>query len=172
VAPRDILYDVTDALQRPIGWWLREADARLDAAFARELANFGVDRRAWQVLTSLADGARTHNELPAALAAFDAPDAVDRVVDELTTGGWVAESDAGLQLTSEGVARRRELAARSGRSEIASATPCPVTTTSRSCGCCKGSSSASRTHPDGDSAGSAAELWRRTRRSLLSPRCG
>jgi hypothetical protein len=114
VAPRDILYDVTDALQRPIGWWLKEADARLDAAFARELANFGVDRRAWQVLTSLADGARTRNELAAALAAFDAPDAVDGVVDELTAGGWVAESDAGLHLTSEAVARRRELAARVG----------------------------------------------------------
>ena len=110
----DILYDVTDALQRPIGWWLKEADARLDAAFARELAKFGVDRRAWQVLASLADGARTRDELAAALAAFDAPDAVDRVVDELTTEGWVAESDAGLQLTSEGVARRRELATRVG----------------------------------------------------------
>jgi hypothetical protein len=114
VAPRDILYDVTDALQRPIGWWLKEADARLDAAFARELAEFGVDRRAWQVLASLADGARTRDELAAALAAFDASDAVDRVVDQLTRDGWVAESDAGLRLTSEGVARRRELAARVG----------------------------------------------------------
>jgi hypothetical protein len=48
VAPRDILYDVTDALQRPIDWWLKEADARLDAALAassRTSASIGVPGR-------------------------------------------------------------------------------------------------------------------------------
>lgn len=33
------------ALERPIGWWLKEADARLDAAFDRALEGRGVDRR-------------------------------------------------------------------------------------------------------------------------------
>jgi hypothetical protein len=36
------------------------------------------------------------------------------VIDELVTGGWVAESGAGLHLTSEGLARERNLAARVG----------------------------------------------------------
>ncbi|HWT24085.1 MAG TPA: hypothetical protein VN213_11315 [Solirubrobacteraceae bacterium] len=116
---------MTDPLHRPIGWWLKEADARLDAAFARELAAFGVDRRGWQVLASLAAGPSTREQLAAALAPFDAPDVVDGVVDGLATGGWVSESDAGLQLTPEGAERRRQLAARVGtiRDRVGDALP-------------------------------------------------
>ena len=41
------------AMSRPVGWWLKEADARLDAAFDRTLAGRDVDRRGWQVLATL-----------------------------------------------------------------------------------------------------------------------
>ncbi|MDP8907614.1 MAG: hypothetical protein M3N47_00540, partial [Chloroflexota bacterium] len=57
-------------LARPIGWWLKEADARLDAAFDRQLQSRNVDRRGWQVLASLARRPTSRSELIASLAAF------------------------------------------------------------------------------------------------------
>ncbi len=52
-----------DALRRPIGWWLKEADARIDAA----LDGMDVDRRRWQVLTTLTEGPATVDDFADAL---------------------------------------------------------------------------------------------------------
>ncbi len=98
--------------QRPVGWWLKEADARLDAAFDGALAGSGTDRRGWQVLTSLARGPLPRADLVASLAAFDTPDAVAAVVDELRAREWVLEADGLLRLAPEGEAQRTVLAAR------------------------------------------------------------
>jgi len=43
-----------EILRRPIGWWLKEAGARLDAALDDVLARHDVGRRDWQVLATLA----------------------------------------------------------------------------------------------------------------------
>jgi hypothetical protein len=59
------------ALARPNGWWLNEANSRLDAAFNDALQITGVDRRGWQVLDSLARGPVSRAELVDSLAAFD-----------------------------------------------------------------------------------------------------
>lgn len=90
------------ALTRPIGWWLKEADARLDAAFDRNLRSRGVDRRRWQVLASLAREPTTRTDLAASLAAFDSPETVDAVVEDLIVRGWVEETAGLLRLTSGG----------------------------------------------------------------------
>jgi hypothetical protein len=66
--------------RRPIGWWLKEADKRLDAAFDRRLESRGVDRRAWQMLASLASRPMTRSELADSLASFDARAVLDDVV--------------------------------------------------------------------------------------------
>lgn len=97
-------------LRRPIGWWLKEADARLDAAFDTALADHGVDRRGWQVLASLARSSAARAEIVATLAPFDEPAVINRVVDDLQRHGWVADSDGQLQLTSEGVRKQGSLA--------------------------------------------------------------
>jgi hypothetical protein len=91
------------ALARPIGSWLKEADARLNAAFDRQLQSRNVDRRAWQVLTSLARRPTTRPELVKSLAAFEAPEVVVGVVSDLAARGWVQESTGLLELTAEGV---------------------------------------------------------------------
>ncbi|MEV6932126.1 hypothetical protein AB0M46_47615 [Dactylosporangium sp. NPDC051485] len=41
------------AEERPIGYWLRELDRRLEAAFASALSSRAVTRRQWQVLNGL-----------------------------------------------------------------------------------------------------------------------
>ncbi|MDN5854938.1 MAG: hypothetical protein L0K86_19230 [Actinomycetia bacterium] len=97
-------------LRRPIGWWLKEADVRLDAAFDNALAEHDVDRRGWQVLATLARTSTPRADVVAALAAFDEPAVVDSVVDDLRSRGWVAESDSVLRLTPDGVRTQQTLA--------------------------------------------------------------
>ncbi|HEU0101281.1 MAG TPA: MarR family winged helix-turn-helix transcriptional regulator [Mycobacteriales bacterium] len=98
-------------LRRPIGWWLKEADARLDAAFDASLGVRGVERRVWQVLATIARSAATRREVVAGLASFDALTVVNGVVDDLRERGWVAESPDGmLRLTPAGAREQQALA--------------------------------------------------------------
>src|SRR5664279_225628 len=90
------------ALSRPIGWWLKEAGARLDAVFDRSLQGCGLDRRGWQVLASLARRPTRLAELICSLSSFDPPAAVEAVVDDLTSRGWIGESAGLLRLTPVG----------------------------------------------------------------------
>jgi hypothetical protein len=81
--------------ERPIGYWLRELDRRLESCFAQSLASHDVSRREWQVLNGLgpADpfwgpGERPYLEVVAGLAArgWTTP------VGELTAAGESARS--------------------------------------------------------------------------------
>ncbi|MGA9749420.1 MAG: hypothetical protein WBQ50_18370 [Nocardioides sp.] len=90
------------ALTRPIGWWLKEADARLDAAFDVALGSKGVDRRGWQVLASLSRGPSPRAQLLSALTSFDPPVVVDRVIDDLSSRGWIDDTTDSLQLSQAG----------------------------------------------------------------------
>jgi hypothetical protein len=87
---------------RPVGWWLKEADRRLDRAFDRALEGFGSNRRSWQVLASLARQPQSRGLLVEHLAPFDPPAAVEAVIVELTGGGFVVEDAGLLRLTGEG----------------------------------------------------------------------
>jgi DNA-binding MarR family transcriptional regulator len=91
-----------DSLRRPVGWWLKEADARLDAAFDRALGAQGVDRRRWQVLATVATSPRSRAAVVSSLASFDEPAAVEDVIEGLTRRGWVEESNGALGLTPAG----------------------------------------------------------------------
>jgi len=98
-------------LRRPIGWWLKQADARLDATFDALLSARGVDRRAWQVLATLARSPAQQQKVVASLAPFDDPAVVTGVVDDLRERGWVVKSSAQmLQLTPDGVREQQALA--------------------------------------------------------------
>ncbi|MGB7447878.1 MAG: MarR family winged helix-turn-helix transcriptional regulator [Ornithinimicrobium sp.] len=98
------------ALTRPIGWWLKEADARLDAAFDVALESEGVDRRGWQVLASLSRGPSPRAQLVSALTSFDPPVVVDRVIDDLSSRGWIDDTADSLQLTQAGSSQYAGLA--------------------------------------------------------------
>ena len=80
------------ALSRPIGRWLKEAAARLDAAFERSLKGSNVDRRGWQLLASLARRPTPRAELVSSLAAFDSPTALDSALSHLISNGWIEAS--------------------------------------------------------------------------------
>jgi hypothetical protein len=120
-----------DRPARPIGWWIKEADRLLDAAFEDALAGLTLDRRGWQVLATLARRPCPIARLVADLAPFDPPDAVRRVLADLTGSGAIEESatDAGapaeLRLTEVGEALHAEASGRVGavRARVTAALP-------------------------------------------------
>ena len=103
--------DEQQALARPIGWWLKEADARIDEAFDRALLQTGLDRRRWQVLASLSRGPAYQRDLTSALRRFDDDAAIDAVVRGLVDGGLVTLTGGDqLELTTRGRETQRHAA--------------------------------------------------------------
>ena len=88
---------------RPIGWWLKEADARLEHAFDVRLRAHGVtSRRGWQVLASVARAPVVRADLVSELATFDPAETVEHLISDLENEGWLTEEAGLLQLTSNG----------------------------------------------------------------------
>ncbi|MFN2555526.1 MAG: MarR family winged helix-turn-helix transcriptional regulator [Nitriliruptorales bacterium] len=104
-----------DPLSRPIGWWLKEADTRIEAAFQAALEGTGVDRRRWQLLSSLARGPVRQDKITAGLRGFDDAAALDLVVKNLIERGWVERTEGRLLLTPQGEEKHSELVARVDR---------------------------------------------------------
>jgi hypothetical protein len=88
---------------RPIGWWLKEADARLEHAFDVRLRAHGVtSRRGWQLLASVARAPVGRVELVSELATFDPAETIEQLIGELEKEGWLTEEAGLLRLTSSG----------------------------------------------------------------------
>jgi hypothetical protein len=90
--------------ERPIGYWLRELDQRLEAAFVAALSAEGIQRRHWQVLNGLGPA-------DPFWAAGESP--YREVVADLSLRGWTTPA-AGLTaagLTAAGEAARARIAA-------------------------------------------------------------
>jgi hypothetical protein len=118
--------------RRPIGWWLKEADAQLEQAFDRAFATAGRSRREWQVLSTLAEAlpaapasppegttpagrGTSTDELVAALAPFASPGEVRALVGALVARGEITLADGNLRLTDGGARAQAELAAAVGQ---------------------------------------------------------
>lgn len=81
---------------RPLGYWIKEIDRRIEADFGRLLAHEGLTRRHWQVLTTLAEQrAGTLAQLDAALAPFTPTTRPQ--LNDLINRGWATESPAGAE---------------------------------------------------------------------------
>lgn len=84
-------------LDKPIGYWLRLLDDRVERRFEADLASHGLARRHWQALNVLAGGdpqGTAADEIASALAPFWKDDAVqlDEVLNDLSSLGWIAQS--------------------------------------------------------------------------------
>jgi len=81
------------AERRPVGWWLKTADARIEQAFADALERQSITRREWQVLEPVSRAPVPESELLQELEAFaGAQDAVD----ELRRRGLLANGVDGV----------------------------------------------------------------------------
>jgi DNA-binding MarR family transcriptional regulator len=96
---------------RPLGYWIKEIDRRIEADFDRLLAAEELGRRHWQILETVARADVSPAGLDAALAPF-AP-TVRPQLDQLIRRGWVTEPRAGtVTLTAAGRAAHDRLNAR------------------------------------------------------------
>ena len=71
----------------PVGWWLKEADGRLNAAFDRLPEGSDVTRRGRQALSSLSKRPASLTDLETVLKSFDSADAIHGVVAKLERHG-------------------------------------------------------------------------------------
>jgi hypothetical protein len=92
-----------DPTSRPIGWWLKAADAAITAGADRVLAAHGLTRSTWMVLhTVRQDGPLPRATLADAVAPFADRAPVDATLTALASTGWIAEGDDGWATTAAG----------------------------------------------------------------------
>jgi len=102
---------------RPLGYWIKEIDRRIEEDFGRLLADEGLTRRHWQVLHTIAQGPVTSAELDRALAPFLSAGSptVRPQADDLADRGWaLMTSDGTATLTPAGREAHDRVAARVG----------------------------------------------------------
>ncbi|MBE8521198.1 MarR family transcriptional regulator [Amycolatopsis sp. H6(2020)] len=81
---------------KPLGWWLRHLHELLESSMARVLDAESLTRRHWQVLNTIALGARTPEQVDTAMAPFVAGEgSMAPKMADLRARGWIAE-DGGL----------------------------------------------------------------------------
>ncbi|GAB3254286.1 hypothetical protein [Kineosporia babensis] len=90
----------------PIGWAARRLDGLIDEQFQRTVAQFGLDRRRWQILNVLAARPASRAQVEAELAPFlTMGESLAEVIDSLA--GLVEVGEV-LTLTTLGQARLEE----------------------------------------------------------------
>ena len=89
---------------RTLATWLALVDRLIERNFSAALDEHGITRMQWRILTALADGPATADQLDAALAdlpAFDDDQTAAEQLDELVESGWV-DADGTYSLTERG----------------------------------------------------------------------
>ncbi|WP_103340291.1 MarR family winged helix-turn-helix transcriptional regulator [Amycolatopsis sp. CA-126428] len=85
---------------KPLGWWLRHLHELLESSMARTLDAESLTRRHWQVLNTIALGARTPEQVDTAMAPFVTGEgSMAPKVADLRARGWVGQDDT---LTADG----------------------------------------------------------------------
>jgi DNA-binding MarR family transcriptional regulator len=98
--------------RKPIGYWLKELDRRIEDTLDRTLAGEAVTRRDWQVLNALSTQGVAREAVVETLRPFWGTGAIepDQVLDGLVTRGWVLrDADSRFRLSPEGDAARAGL---------------------------------------------------------------
>jgi hypothetical protein len=90
---------------RPIGFWLKLVDAKIDEQFASTLEEHGVTRRQWQLLNVLQQEPATEEQLDAAVAPFLSAEQGESSAEhlaELVDSGWVQLAGGRYELVERG----------------------------------------------------------------------
>lgn len=107
-----------DALNRPIGYWLKQLDWLLESTFDDSLRAQGLSRRQWQALNVIRERPVDEAGLAEALAPFvpgdDTP--IAQITGDLARRGWIrTATDGRFTLTAAGEASWGQLADQVGR---------------------------------------------------------
>ncbi|WP_329053568.1 MarR family transcriptional regulator [Amycolatopsis sp. NBC_01488] len=78
---------------KPLGWHLRHVHELLESSMGRVLDTESLTRRHWQVLNTIALGARTPEDVDAVMAPFvTAEGSMTPKIADLRERGWLAEN--------------------------------------------------------------------------------
>lgn len=103
-----------EAVQRPIGFWVKLVDGLIDERFEAILDEHGVTRRQWQLLNVLSRGPAEIEKLDEAVAHFltgaDDESSVEHL-DELLESGWVFIEHDRYSITERGAESFERLSA-------------------------------------------------------------
>jgi len=90
--------------QRPIGYWLKLVDTLIERQFAATLEEHGITRRQWQLLTLLARGPATVEQLDDSVRPFltGVDESSVEHLSELIDSAWVDATPEGYELTDRG----------------------------------------------------------------------
>jgi DNA-binding MarR family transcriptional regulator len=88
---------------KPIGYWLSHVHQLLESSFETTLSTERLTRRHWQVLNTIATGARTRADVAEALAPFlvQGGSSTTPLIHDLVARGWV-HTGGEFDLTEEG----------------------------------------------------------------------
>ena len=98
--------------RKPIGYWLKELDRRIEDTLDRTLTSEGVTRRDWQALNALGPEPVARDAVVETLRPFWGTGAIepDAVLAGLVTRGWaLRDADSRYRLSPEGDAARAVL---------------------------------------------------------------
>jgi hypothetical protein len=98
--------------RKPIGYWLKELDRRIEQTLDRTLADEGVTRRDWQFLNTLETMPAARDAVIDKLRPFWGAEAAgpDTVLDGLIERGWaLRDADNRYALSPEGETARTVL---------------------------------------------------------------
>ncbi len=103
-----------EAVQRPIGFWVKLVDRLIDERFEAILDEHGVTRRQWQLLNVLSRGPAEIEKLDQAVAPFltgaDDGSSVEHL-DELLESGWIFIEHDRYSITERGAESFERLSA-------------------------------------------------------------
>ena len=96
---------------RPIGYWLREADRLITERGFAPLAERGLTRTHWQVLNLICDETPTAEAIAKTMKPFGPVEDMVAIVNDLCIRGWAERQDDHLTATESGQKERSELGA-------------------------------------------------------------
>jgi hypothetical protein len=93
-----------ESQQRPIGYWVKELDRRIEDTFTAALAEHQLTRRHWQALTVLRQRPADLDAVTEALAPFwdGTGPAARQVLDDLVRRDWIFDDGGSFTLSEAG----------------------------------------------------------------------
>lgn len=110
-------YRRDELVRQPIGYWTGEAYRRIAAALRESLAANALSQPQWWILNHLDGGPKPRDVLVETLTGYSDREEgrdVSRELDAMVEAGLVVESEVGVSLTGDGVARLAAARERNG----------------------------------------------------------
>lgn len=95
---------------KPIGWYLKEADSLITAAFGNAFESFGLTRFHWQLLRNIADNGEVYTKAYyPQVARFITPETFQTIITSLQDRDWISVHNDACRFTVSGAGAFAEI---------------------------------------------------------------